>query len=289
MTQLKHPCLVKWPFFVGDALLLGLASFVILRGHAPMLLWEGLTCTGAVALAAGLGIWPFVLEYRVSNRLTEVAAIAESVAQIKQIEAVATQIQFATAQWQQAQGSAERTVGTARELQERMATEAAAFGEFLRKANDAEKSTLRLEVEKFHRAEKEWLQVVVRMLDHTFALHQAALRSGQAKLIEQLGQFQNACRDAARRLGLSPFGAHEGETFDPSRHQVADSQPPPPGARVTGTVATGYTFQGQMIRQVLVALQPSTSSQSTLNERDDDDNDAVVVAGEGELEEPRLL
>ena len=56
-----------------------------------------------------------------------------------------------------------------------LSTEARAFGDFLRKSNDAEKSHLRLEVDKLRRSENEWLQILVRILDHIFALHQAAM------------------------------------------------------------------------------------------------------------------
>jgi len=81
-------------------------------------------------------------------------------------------------------------------------------------------ATLRLEVEKLRRVESEWLQVAVRMLDHVYALHQGACRSGQPHLIEQVGSFQNACRDAARRVGVTPFTANEGEPFDAQRQLV---------------------------------------------------------------------
>ena len=64
---------------------------------------------------------------------------------------------------------------------------------------DVDLRKVRLEVEKLRRAEGEWLQVLVRVLDHVYALHLGALRSGQPNLIEQLSNFQNACRDAARR------------------------------------------------------------------------------------------
>ena len=47
--------------------------------------------------------------------------------------------------------------------------------EFLAKANDSEKGFLRLEVDKLKRAEGEWLQTLVRILDHVNALHQGAL------------------------------------------------------------------------------------------------------------------
>jgi len=47
--------------------------------------------------------------------------------------------------------------------------------------NDSEKTTLRLEVEKLRRGELEWLQALVHILDHVFALHTAAMHSGDVK------------------------------------------------------------------------------------------------------------
>jgi len=114
----------------------------------------------------------------------------------------------------------------------------------------------RLEVDKLRRVEKDWLQVLVRMLDHVYALHQGALRSGQPNLIGQLGAFQHACRDAARRVGLAPFTADESEPFDEQRHQLTDGDHKAAAhALVAETLATGYTFQGQLIRPALVRLR----------------------------------
>src|ERR1051325_12049960 len=102
----------------------------------------------------------------------------------------------------------------AKEIAQDMAAEVKAFNEFLQRARTDERSALQLEVDKLRRGETEWLQVIVRMLDHVYALHQAALRSRQPSLIEQLGNFQNACRDAARRIGLQPFVAAPEELVD---------------------------------------------------------------------------
>ena len=119
---------------------------------------------------------------------------------------------------------------------------------------------MRLDVEKLRRAENEWLQILVRILDHVFALYQAALRSGQGNLTEQIGQFQNTCRDIARRVGLVPFVAIPGELYDSKVHQLADaSLVAGVEARVAETLATGYSFQGQLVRPVLVALQAGPS------------------------------
>jgi molecular chaperone GrpE (heat shock protein) len=63
-------------------------------------------------------------------------------------------------------------------------------------------------------------------------------------------------RDAARRVGLTPFVAADAEPFDGQRHQVMDGgAAPAAGAIVAETVATGYTFQGRLIRPALVRLR----------------------------------
>jgi molecular chaperone GrpE (heat shock protein) len=103
------------------------------------------------------------------------------------------------------------------------------------------------------------------MLDHVFALHQGAIRSGQPALIEQVGNFQNACRDAARRVGLTPFAANEAEPFDAKRHQlIEEGATPAPDAVVADTVAAGYTYQGRLVRPALVRLRETPAVAATL-------------------------
>jgi hypothetical protein len=59
-------------------------------------------------------------------------------------------------------------------------------------------------------------------------------------------------------VGLAPFAAGPAETFDAQRHQVADGNSEPPAdAVVAETLATGYTFQGRLLRPALVRLQKS--------------------------------
>jgi molecular chaperone GrpE (heat shock protein) len=203
-----------------------------------------------------LGSLPFVLDYRVTLRLAESAALSNAVARIQNLEAIAGQIGHATGQWQTVQEHANQAARAAGEIGDRMTREAKAFADFMRQANDTEKATLRLENEKLHRAENEWLQTVVRMLDHTFALHAAAVRSGKTAIIQQLTQFQHALREAARRQGLNAVELEPGATFDPQRHQAADAEKPEAGAVIHGLAATGFTFRGQPIRPVLVLLQP---------------------------------
>jgi molecular chaperone GrpE (heat shock protein) len=82
-----------------------------------------------------------------------------------------------------------------------------------------------------------------------------------------VGTFQNACRDAARRVGLTPFMATDAEPFDAQRHQlVEEGAQPPPDAVVGETVATGYTFQGRLVRPALVRLRDNAAAVAAAGE-----------------------
>jgi molecular chaperone GrpE (heat shock protein) len=258
MQDALPPRVPKWPFYLSDAILLATAWFLAWQGTLPLGRWEILGGLACVTLGACLAVLPFVLEYKAVARLTEAATLAHGLAQIKHAETIAARIVEATDNWQAVHEQSSKTAAAARDITDRMAAEVRDFTTFLEKANDTEKATLRLEVEKLHRAEADWLQVLVRILDHVYALHTAAVRSGQPRLVEQLTQFQNACRDAARRLGLVPLLAAAGESGDPQRHRTTEGTPPPPDAKVAETLAPGYTFQGRRLRPAVVSLQAAT-------------------------------
>jgi molecular chaperone GrpE (heat shock protein) len=278
-----EPKLAKWPFIVGDVLLLCVAALIAYQNRAPLGLWQTVVCSSVVGLGALLCVTPFVLEYRATVRLTEAEALLTSAAQMKNLEQVTAQISAATGQWQIVQEHSTSTVNAAKQISERMAAEVTAFTEFLQKANDSERATLRLEVEKLRRAEGDWLQVVVRMLDHVFALHRAAARSGQRAVTEQISSFQNACRDIARRVGLVPFEATPGQPFDAAKHKLVDSgTTPPAGALVAETIAVGYKYQNQALRPALVTLQPGNAGAT-------EDSPKPDTASDQSATEPTLL
>jgi molecular chaperone GrpE (heat shock protein) len=215
-----------------------------------------------------LGAMPFILDYRAIVKVIEASALGSIGEKIQNLEKLAAQINAATNEWTNAQVQAEKTAAGAKEISDKMAAEVREFSEFMRKMNDSEKAALRLEVEKLRRGEGEWLQVLVRILDHVFLLHAAAARSGQPKLVEQITQFQNACRDAARRIGLVPFIAEPEEPFNAERHQpVGAEEKPPANSVVVETVGAGFTFQGRLLRPALVRLrQANPSDENTAGE-----------------------
>lgn len=274
MRDQTGPKLNKWPFFLGDFLLLAIAYFISTR--FPAELWQLLLMFLCVASGATLAIIPFILEYRLSAKVAEAQALSTVVGQIQLLETAATQISQATGQWQNVQGEAEKIGTAARSLVERMEAEVRGFREFMQKMTDAEKTTLRLEVDKLRRAEADWLQVSIRMLDHVYALHLGASRSGQPNLMAQLTNFQNACREVARRVGLTPFAAGPAEPFDAQRHQLLEGQQlPKNGGTVAETLATGYTFQGRLLRPALVRLNNGNGNETgaALQERTDKTTD----------------
>ncbi len=255
MQEVTETKLVKWPFILGDAILFGSAFLIYQRAGSPLGFGNAALATLCILAGAGLAVVPFWLEFKARTRLAEAVGLATTVAQIKQMETVAGQIAGATGRWQNAQEAADKSVAAARAISDRMAQELKGFTDFVERTSNAEKANLRLEVEKLRRGEAEWLQVVIRMLDHTYALTQAAARSGIAPLIEQTGQFQNACRDAARRVGLLPFVAAPAEPFDSQRHKLLDGEAAGADALIGETLATGFTFQGRLLRPALVTLQ----------------------------------
>ncbi len=271
MSDSLSPKLPKWPFFLGDLLLLGAAYAVLQYSQTPLDLGRLCLLVGAVALGAGFSIYPFVHEFRLATKVAEAGALTTVTAQMGNLETAVSQIQAATSRWQGVQEAADKTAAQAGQIAERMTSEAKAFAGFMQNANDAEKATLRLEVEKLRRSEGEWLQATVHILDHIYALNQGAIRSGQPKLIENLGAFQNVCRDLVRRVGLTAYGARPDELFDPQKHKLPEGDSAKAaGQPIISNLACGYTFQGRLLRPALVRVQASTDPLDTQAEADDE-------------------
>ena len=253
----------KWPYLLANAFFIAVAAAVIYSVPHPISAATGYIATACIMLGALLGCLPFILDYRIVCKMIEVNAVSTVADQLHDLKTYSAQIAAATSQWalvqESTKGNTDKTVAAAGEIAERMTAEIRDFNEFQVKLNDTEKGALRLEVEKLRRIEGEWLQVVVRMLDHIFALHNAAARSGNAELVEHIGNFQTACRDAARRVGLTPINAASQEKFDAQKHRAHGVENPPADALIAETLAPGMTFQGRLLRPVLVRLHDASA------------------------------
>jgi molecular chaperone GrpE (heat shock protein) len=247
----------KWPFLLAYATLLGFAAFFLQRAPQSVHHWE--IAAACVVIGTLVCVLPFYLDYRAMGKALEANALGTVAEKIATLEKLSAQISSATNHWanlsESVQTESGKTAAIAKDIADKMTDEVRRFSEFMQGVNDNEKANLRLEVEKLHRGENEWLQTVVRMLDHIYALHIGAVRTGDARFIEPISNFQNACRDTVRRLGLTPFAAEPGEPFDADRHQPAGNPESIPADAVVGeTVGAGYTFQGKLLRPALVRL-----------------------------------
>ena len=262
MSDDRQPArLAKWPFYLADLLLCAVIFFVLYQlgtfeGTTELLIV--VACLGTAAIAAWISILPWLKEHSGAVQVSDSANLRSSLEQIRSVEKVADLIRQSNIQWQGVQDASGKTLNAAREISEKMKVEADEFMKFISQAHDQERAGLRLEVEKMRRMEADWIKVAVQMLDHVFALTRAAERSGQAQVIKQLQQFQNACRDVARRMGLAPFVPALGDTFDQRTHQLPNPQmTAAEGATIQDVLACGFTYQGQLLRRSLVLLESS--------------------------------
>lgn len=288
MTDAQNYKVPKAPFYVADALLIGFAWYFVLKAPNSTGHWE--IAAVSVALGAVLGIVPFVMDYRYMGKLIEVNSLGAVADKIQDLEQFTEKISAATNQWaavhEATGGRAEMTAAAAKQIADKMSAEVREFSEFMKKMNDSEKATLRLEVEKLRRGEGDWLQMLVRLLDHVFVLHTMATRSNQPQMAEQITQFQNACRGTVRRIGLVSFTAEPNEAFDAQRFQNADGEKPADGAVIAETLAAGYTFQGRLLRPALVKLRETTAPEpdaETETEEPSAETETVAAVG-GDLD-----
>ena len=86
------------------------------------------------------------------------------------------------------------------------------------------------------------------------------------ELVEQIGNFQTACRGVTRRVGLVAFEAEADQPFDPKLHHVAGNEQPFEGALVAETAASGFTLQGKLLRPALVRLKTVTAENEVAGE-----------------------
>ncbi len=263
MSDVSVPTVSKWPFLLGDLLLVAVAVAISWQCHVKAIP-NSPSYVGLIVAAVALGAWllcrPFLVDHETAVRATEQTNLAGTLAQIRHLEGAGQQISGAVAQLAAAGNSFGAVEAAARELSTKLAQERLEFTQFLTTVNDQEKQVTRLEIEKLRRGEQEGLQVIVHLLDHTFALFQAGARSGQPGLMQQLGNFRSACLDAVRRLGVVAHEAEAGAAFNPEIHESHDGQEVPPGTLIAGTFACGYTFRGTPLRRMVVVTQDAAQA-----------------------------
>ena len=255
MSKQNAPTLPLYAFIVADVAFLVAAWWIGTRSPHPLDLGHVFAVLVSLAGGALCGVLPFMRQYQAQLDLNETDKLTNTVSQIRELAKVGRTVREAADQWHLAQEASSETVKAAKGVFDKMAEETKSFHEFLENAHKTEINNLRLQVEKLRKTDQEWMQITVNMLDHVFALYEAGQKSEHVGVANQLAQFRAACYDIVRRNGLIPFEAEPGEPFDSRKYQLKDpSHQPGPDKLVQRTLATGYTFQGQLLRKALVGL-----------------------------------
>ncbi len=120
MNDVREWKIPKWPFLLGNALLLAFAYLIVWKSPHPISQWEILACFAAAMFGAVLGILPFLLDYRAMGTALQVNALGAVTDKIQDLEKLAAQIGAATNQWDAIQGQAEKTDAGAKQIADKM-------------------------------------------------------------------------------------------------------------------------------------------------------------------------
>ena len=251
------PTVAKWPFLLGDLSVLVAAAILAWLAHTGELTWS-LGLAAVIAVAVAIGAWilvtPFLRDHDGRLKLLEQDGLSDTMAQIRQLEGVAGAVTAAGNQVVASERGLALANEAARSLMDEMHAERRAFAESIRRQDEQDRQTLRLELDKLRRGEEESLKLICHLLDHNYAVFLAGVRSGQPEVARQLGNFRAACLDAVRRVGIVSHEAQAGEPFHPDTHQTDDGRIPPEGALIAGTVACGYSIRGLPVRPIIVQI-----------------------------------
>ena len=188
--------------------------------------------------------------------MAESEGLISTVAQIKNLEEVGASVEKATANWEIFQEQSVTTAESASLVVDQMNRDLQELRQVLQKSQEFEVSHLRLEAEKLRQAEGHWVQTTILILDHIFALHKAAVRSREERVIRQMDQFQGNILELIRRVGLTPVGINPDDNYDPDLHQIVEgTSEPSKGTPIADLIIPGYTYQGRSVRKPVVLLE----------------------------------
>ncbi len=118
-----QPTLPKWPFYVGDVLLVGIALLLAFRGGGALDAAQMFWVIGAVGLGAVLFVLPFIIEYRTRIAIAESGRDAEIWENTERMEAALQQAATAFTRQKADRETIERSLafleGLSRQLEER--------------------------------------------------------------------------------------------------------------------------------------------------------------------------
>ncbi len=145
------PSVARWPFVLGDILLLVIAAITLFTAGASPGPVPLIVATVCIAGGVGLLLAPYLLEYEARVRLAEAAARDASDAQHRRMIQTAEQLAHAVARSQSTEEQAGQALGTLEELAERLTTQADELAQALNRSGEREQARLAGEVDQLAR------------------------------------------------------------------------------------------------------------------------------------------
>src|SRR5437016_3392722 len=87
-SVLKAP---KWPFLLGQILLLGFAYFIVAHSPHPISKWEIIACFAAAVAGVLVGVLPFLVDCKLIAKKIEGESLGAVAAKIQDLEQLAAQ------------------------------------------------------------------------------------------------------------------------------------------------------------------------------------------------------
>ncbi|MCD8535252.1 MAG: nucleotide exchange factor GrpE [Verrucomicrobia bacterium] len=254
----KDPKVPFVPFIIADVTLLAIAFAVVLQAGKPIGLPEILLVTVCSVAGAMFMTYPFRKQFDLQVQEANAERLNLAVCRLQAVENLATRMESVTSQWNQIEKKAEESMDRTEDISRDMIQEAQSFREFLKNASSEEVQHLKLLVDKLKKAEKDWLQVIMAMMDHCTALKWAATKSGNPNLAQQISNFHFQLCEVVRQVGLTLHESHAGDNFDEELHQVGESngqQLNLSNAVIRETKSVAMKFRGVIVRKALVLVE----------------------------------
>ncbi|HEX9783793.1 MAG TPA: hypothetical protein VGA56_13800 [Opitutaceae bacterium] len=177
----SSPPVNRWPFILGDLLLLAVACGVVAVDKSP----PGLTTIiiVCVCVLAGVGLWiaPYMMQFEAAVRLAEASARDQLEAQGRRLVQAAEQLSNAVSRSQSTEEQAGQALGTLEEVAEKLAAQADDFAQALARSSEREIAELKTQIER-----------LARERDHRFS----TLEKNIASISAALQEVHSASKDA---------------------------------------------------------------------------------------------
>ncbi len=193
----------KWPYFLGDALLLAVACFVAATAETPLSAPALSVVFGCVALGSVLAALPYLLDFLATQREAELEFQQKLEVQNQRLLHAVETLASTSGQLKSAHEAATRAVHAADTLPYRLQEKIAEFTAQLQERDDEDKAAMAKELETLRDAEGQRLAALVSTIQSATKDFAAVEQEARAALAEARREAAEAAPAIAAALGAA--------------------------------------------------------------------------------------